>query len=265
MIAFAIFAKADTAKFVEVAFVIVPFVAVKLSTDKIFAHKVAKTFKLVIDEVEIVVVPKVAVAPVKLPATFTLPVAAIVFAEIFPVTVALVIVALVFCKLLATTLVPVILVETIFVEVLLVTVAFVTTALVAVKSVTVPVAIVVVASAVVPVAVILLATNEPVVVALVPVAFVQAKLVVLRVTTFNIFAHKVLSTFNQVIDEVETVVVPKVVVAADKVCNAVVPVAVILPVASEVVVAFPVVAFPFTKSELVINCPAAVSFACWPT
>ncbi len=40
-----------------------------------------------------------------------------------------------------------------------------------------------------------------------------------------------------------------------------VPVAVRLPVARLVVVALPVVAFPDTESELVKNCPAAVSLA----
>lgn len=50
----------------EVAFVIVALSAVKFSTERIFAQSVERTFKLVIDEVEMVVVPRVVVAAVKL-------------------------------------------------------------------------------------------------------------------------------------------------------------------------------------------------------
>ena len=49
------------AMFDDVALVIVAFCAVNPSTFRTFAHNVARTFKLVIDEVEIVVVPKVVV------------------------------------------------------------------------------------------------------------------------------------------------------------------------------------------------------------
>jgi hypothetical protein len=56
----------NTAKLVAVAFVIVALVAVKFNTFKILAHKVASTFKFEIEDVEIVVVPKVVDPEVKL-------------------------------------------------------------------------------------------------------------------------------------------------------------------------------------------------------
>lgn len=60
--------KFPTAIFDEVELVIVALVAEKFSTDKIFAHKVARTFKLEIEEVEIVVVPRVVVPATRVPA-----------------------------------------------------------------------------------------------------------------------------------------------------------------------------------------------------
>jgi hypothetical protein len=55
---------AETVKLVEVALVRVALVAVNPSTDKTFAQRVPRTFKLVIEEVEMVVVPKVVVPAV---------------------------------------------------------------------------------------------------------------------------------------------------------------------------------------------------------
>jgi uncharacterized protein (DUF736 family) len=66
--------KFETLMLVEVALVIVALSAVNPSTLSMFAHKVANTFKLVIVEVEIVVVPKVEVPADNIPA--------FVFAEI---------------------------------------------------------------------------------------------------------------------------------------------------------------------------------------
>lgn len=99
----------------------------------------------------------------------------------------------------------------------------------------------------------------------VEVEFVIVALVAEKFSTDKIFAQRVARTFKFVIDEVEIVVVPRVVVAADNVFSTDVPVAVRLPVASEELVAFPVVAFPDTESAFMKNCPAAVRRACVPT
>jgi hypothetical protein len=55
--------------FVEVELVMVALVVVRSRTLRTFAQRVARTFRLVIDEVEIVVVPRVVVAADKFPAT----------------------------------------------------------------------------------------------------------------------------------------------------------------------------------------------------
>jgi len=52
----------ETARFVVVAFVIVAFVAENPKNEAMLAHSDDKTFRLVTDDVEIVVVPRVVVA-----------------------------------------------------------------------------------------------------------------------------------------------------------------------------------------------------------
>lgn len=164
---------------------IVARVAESPTTVNRLAHRVARTFRLVIDEVEIVVVPRVEVPADNIPA--------FVFAEVK-------------------------LVVEIFVDVEFVIVASdkfaVPAAIVAVASVAVPrvatppfiaaLAIVVVASADVPVAV------KFVVAKLLVVAFVIVAFSAVNPSTASVLAHSVPRTFNQVIDEEETEVVAKV-------------------------------------------------------
>lgn len=192
----------DANRFVEVAFVIVPFVAVRFRTDKIFAQRVERTFKLVIDDEAIVEVESVVV-----PVTFNVPVALIFVAARLLVIVAFEIVATGTVRpemfRLAMLAVPIV-VEAI-VEVDTVEVPVKVEVVLTVKLATVVVAAVVVANVAVPVAVKLLATNAPVVVALVPVALVHE-----RLATDNKLAQRVLSTLRKVIDEEATVEVESV-------------------------------------------------------
>ena len=182
---------------VVVALVPVAFIQVRLATESMLAQRVLSTFNQVTDEEETEVVAKVEV-PIE-----------VIVSILANVAVALVIVAF----------------ERLAVPLLIVAFPIV------------PVAIVVVARAVVPVAVMLLATNEPVVVALVPVAFIHDKL-----ATDNILVQRVSSTFNQVTDEEETEVVAKVEV----------PIEVIASIFASVTVAFVIVAFDKLAVPLLI-------------
>jgi hypothetical protein len=192
-------------KLVVVALVIVALVAVKFATFNILANSVFKTFNQETDDDETVVVANVDVPPETIVEILEFVIVALVIVE-FPTTsfpmLANEVDALVEAKLDVVALVTVALVvetpETF-------SVAMLATPIVA--EAIVEVAMVVVANTDVPVAVILLATKLPVVVALVPVAFVK-----LRLRIVATLANKLVSIFNQETVEVEIVVVPRVVV-----------------------------------------------------
>lgn len=185
---------------VVVALVIVARVAERPTTVSKFAHNVANTFKLVIDEVEIVVVPRVVVPADRLPATVFVRVALVIVAsDKLAVPAAIVAVAIV--------VVP----ETRFAILAFVAVALVIVAAdkLAVPAAIVAVAIVVVAKLAVPVAEILFSAKFPVEVALVIVAFSAV-----NPNTFRTCVNK-LVMLAQTIDDDETVVVANVEVPDD--------------------------------------------------
>jgi hypothetical protein len=184
----------DAKKFVVVAFVIVALSEVRLSTDKRFAYNVLRTFRNEIEDVEIVVVPRVVVAAVNSPAFVIADVRLVVeiFVEVEFVIVPFVEEIFVLVIFVLVIFVAVTFVETTFVEVELVIVAFVVCKLVAFTFV--PFA----------------SVNAKFVV----VAFVIVALSAVNPNTFNTLAQRVASTFRLEIDEVEIVVVPNVVVAA---------------------------------------------------